>query len=218
MKETEERKKNNISIWIILLVGLLIIGACCVTTYFINREKEDTNAKINIIDNFDTVSGNYIKACALPYDTIEENGVTRDISYNVSYFFGGRHKGKLMLGEIEEELIEIKSNKIIKDISYVTNYNAEYSFDDEEQNNQSKATIYTSTLYVLFEDGTIGKIDTDNIRKKEYNVTEIKEFSNVESFVEVFHGGDSINSGGTPTLYGIDNLGKAHLIAYGMGT
>ena len=65
---------------------------------------------------------------------------------------------------------------------------------------------YSSTLYILFENGSIYKINTDDIKKNDYKLKEIKELKDIDRFVTL----EPMDSGIDTLLWCIDKNGSAY--------
>lgn len=212
-----EGKKENKSVWLIILILVLII-ATGFTTYqlvkqekSLNKETENEYKKVKLMEN--NFGGNYGKNVELKYSStknkvedkieksyadgfqVDENGERynayniEDKSYFCEYSYG---TGKLYI-----DGKEIITDKVIKYIASGTNYDVtmfESVMEIGEEYN------YTSTLYILFEDGTLGKIDTNDIKNKNYDVTILDGYENEEYFLEA----EPIGFGGDTNLYVVD--------------
>ena len=62
----------------------------------------------------------------------------------------------------------------------------------------------------------MGKISTEDIKKKNYKVTSMKEHKNTESLLETFNQfGNTIGAGGYSAIYAIGEDGTTKLVAEG---
>lgn len=210
----------------IFIVGVIIIALVCAIVYFIKlndnssaNENKIENKKINLMKN--DFGGNYGKKIELKYCStknkvedkkekiyadgfqVDENGEIYN-AYKVdnkSYFCEYSYEiGKLYINEKE-----IKTDKIIKNIASGTNYDEMILEADTEIGEEYN---YISTLYILFEDGTLGMIDTNDIKNEKYELTILDEYENEEYFIEV----EPIAFGGDINLYVVDINGFAQKV------
>lgn len=192
----EKNKANSF-----LLIALIIFVVLSVILGgYILFNKESVNEKINLIDNFEnninvgqTFQMGY-KSKILPQENYEEV----EEYYDGTYHYNGGNKGKLIIDNKA-----IKTDRIIKDIFMVSGYDG-FMYDAT----QSSEIEYVSKLYVLFEDGSIGKIDTNDIKNNNYQIKILEEYNNIEYFIEV----GPVDSGASAYLYAVDNTGKAFSI------
>ena len=104
---------------------------------------------------------------------------------------------------INDKKIEIDDN--IKDIATGTDFDGlifESTYDIGQK------YTYRSTLYILLENGTIYKIDTNDIQKNDYKLKEMKEYKNIDRFIVL----EPLDSGMDTVLWCVDTNGKAYNI------
>lgn len=237
-KEVEIKTKSPM--WVVVLVAVLVIALACEFVYiwklkkttenltntnaketitngaYVEEKKEESvevtnntetntttkeveKSKKSILDSFKGIKENSLGLYKMYYT--EKSGKEKEC--NLRYFYSGMHVGKLMIGDTDKELKEISCEGVIKDAKTITSYN-------------EKTDTNESTLYILFEDGTMGKISTEDIKKKNYKVTSMKEYNNVASLLETFEQfGKSINAGGYSAIFAIGEDGATKLVAEG---
>ena len=207
MKKTE---KYLYLIIIVLLIGILGAG----TIFIIKINRNNMKNKINFIDNFDEFDypvGKYFSLDYAAYGVKNENGFYDEVDYydeyNVTFQYNDAFeykKGSLNIYDSktgENHVVEL--NKVIRDCYAISKFDY---YDESYMSNGY--TEYISILYVLFEDGSLGKIDTNDIKNNNYSVTMLNKYVNIEYFQEV---GPTM-SGHGKLLYVVDKMGNAKYV------
>lgn len=204
MEKTKENKAVAYTIIVILLAIILIL--LFGLTYIIcnkdavesSSEKtvtSDSKSKINLIDNEFNISEGLGTVFSLPYkiDYSKSENVGNVSNFYGFYEYKGNNKGKLI---IEEK--EVETNKTIKMVCACNLYSGSY-WDGEKM-----IEDVTSKLYILFEDGTMGVITSDDIRNNNYKITMLPNYTNIDFFIEM----RGTESGLGDMLYAVDYNGK----------
>jgi len=169
-----------------------------------DHDKSKNIKKYNFADDLEKFYGesNMGKCFSLGYEMerVEANGGTDDFeaNYSACYYYVGDHKGELWVGD---KKIELKDN--IKDLCLTSTYNGM-----EYEANEGKKYEYVSKLYILFEDGTVGKIDTNDLKNKDYSIKILSDYKNIDRFITV----EPLDSGMDVLLWFIDKDGKAYKV------
>lgn len=224
----EKREKNNL-VWLILLIILLII-ATDIVKYYLGKQETSLNKEIEIIKNNENkklnlkennFGGNYGKNIELKYcstkkkvedktEKLYADGFQVDENGEIYNAYKLEHKSyfceySYLTGKLFVDGIEIKTNKIVKDIASGTKIDL---LTFESTTEIGKDYNYISTLYILFEDGTLGKIDTNDIKNKKYDITILDGYENEEYFLEV----EPIGFGGDTNLYVVNTSGISQMV------
>lgn len=191
--------KNKVLIFIIVL---LLIGLGVVSVLYYNEVKNNTIDKSNFIVEMnekypDSIGREFLLEYSVGNINAQEEEKTS--VFLGAYHYTGFNKGKLIIDEKE-----IKINSIIKDLCITANYTDMQA----AANGAITSYKYISTLYILFEDGTIGKITTEDIKNGKYSVTIMPEYSNIDFFVET----DPIEHGGESLLWAVTKDGKTNVV------
>lgn len=206
----------------ILVILLVLAVAGCVyllknpaLTAQVNSSSEVKTAmtadikKTELINNNFDVSGSmeaYGKEVSLSYAATKTKN--NDFSLNECtfyYYFTGINKGKLIaIDSKTQKEIEVKTDKKIKNIA---GYSVSVGYDSESIK-VGKTISLDSILYILFEDGTVGKIEANKFENSDYTITKMPEFQNEEYFIEI----SPINMGGDIMLFVVNTNGEAKLV------
>jgi len=119
--------------------------------------------------------------------------------YGGIYYYTGEKCGKLFINDKE-----IKIDRAIYDMEISANY----SDMQAAALGATESYEYVSTLYMLFDNGTIGKITTSDIKNGNYNLTIMSQYSNVDYFIRT----NPYKNGVASLLWAITKDGKAHVI------
>lgn len=217
--KNETKPKFNGNLGFVWLIGILVILLGCTIGYVckLKTELKDLrqtlqvstqtvqNEKIktkNYYSDFEKYYGEKTKmgrSLELNYASVHlKNKENDEYKYIVEYYYVGEHAGELW---INGKKIEISGN--IKDFAVGTNFDGlmfESTYDI------GKRYDYSSTLYILFENGSIYKINTDDIKKNDYKLKEIKELKDIDRFVTL----EPMDSGIDTLLWCIDKNGSAY--------
>lgn len=205
--------KNKV---LVAIIVLLIIALGVVGGLYLNEINYKISKSNNYLENlYEKSSGIFGMHLNLNYASekiiINEIENTTDLEfygYRVTYHYTGENMGKLLLLKETEDAyggIELNINgDIIQDMRVGTNFNGLFAetFEVGETYN------FTSTLYILFNNGTIGKITTDDIKNGNYEITMMSEYNNIEYFVEL----DPIGFGGDINLWAVAKDGNVYMI------
>lgn len=187
---------------LIAIIVMLVIALGVVSMLYFN-EKTNSTTKNNYMEEMNKKYPDGIgELVILEYGIKGVDNEEDDISLHAVdavYYYTGSNMGKLIIGGEE-----IKINSIIKDMCVTYNYNEMQSVN---YGNEVKNEC-VSILYILFEDGTIGKITTDDIRNENYNITIMQEYGNVDYFIET----QPIEHGGEDLLWAVTKDGKASIV------
>ena len=216
MKNVEVKTKNPM--WVVILVALLVIGLGCETVYLLRNSKNVTKLneqgkieqnKITIVQNNELINNNvpenkeYGSYFSLNYEeSIKDNEIEIIDGYPIYYKF----EDMSLFTEIDGEKKIISIGKEIKQFAIGTDYSI-MSWEAEYKENK-KTYKFNSTLYVLFIDGSIGKISTTDIANKDYKITILSQYTNIQYFIK----GAQFNTGLGEYIYAVDNNKKAFLI------
>ena len=187
---------------LIAIIVLLVIALGVVAGLYLNEKKDDGN--INFLNNLNgKAMGTYGIRMTLDYEGTKilpnvENAEMEFSNFYVEYNYTGENIGKLFINEREIDI----NGRIIQDMRIGTNYDWVYAESLEIGENYN----FSSTLYILFEDGTIGKISTDDLKSGNYNISIMNEYKNIKHFIEL----QPIGSGADITLWAIDKEGNAY--------
>lgn len=158
-----------------------------------NEEEENENQNINITNNnkaMDLVTINDEKNFneeAKIYEYISEEQNSKEVPFEISYVVNGKNKGKLEIKNKNKIVYSKNIEKNIVEINRLRN-----GFD--------------SDVFILYEDGTIGKISISDMQKNKYNVIELENYENIVKIQELVF--EHENSGPDYVLVAVDNNGK----------
>ena len=163
------------------------------------EEKNETisSSNVNVVDNKATSlvvinDEQNIKAEGKIYEYISEEGSSAEVPVEISYIVNGNNKGN----------IQIKyNNKVV--------YNKKAEKNIIEFNRIKDA--FDSDIFVLYEDGTVGKISISNIKNNKYNIVKVENCENVVRIQELVF--EYENSGADYALVAVDNNGKTVTLA-----
>jgi len=193
-----------VSIIILLIIALWVVGGLYLKEKE-NKASENNNYLIDLNNHYGMNMGTSLElnyAAKLINITNEESYYTdyNFSSFHIVYNYTGENMGKLF---VDDKEININSG-IIQDIRVGTEFDGYYFavLEDGETYN------FKSTLYILFKDGTIGKISTEDIKNEKYSVTMMPEYKDIEHFVEV----EPTDSGADTILWAVNKNGNAHAI------
>lgn len=199
-----KNKKTYLIPFIVVLILLLIsiYYIVCITKTYNSKVISDEVQinKINIINNFTKDDNIHFLTKSIKIDNGGDEKSKKD--YELVYTYSGENQGKLMIGNYEKTLdsmIEITVSKTIKDIESCPTVIEKY-----------EDLYYQENAYILFEDGTIGKITAEQIYSKNYEIEMLKEYKDIEYFMPLSL--TAPNASGGFELYGIDKNGKAIFI------
>lgn len=218
-------------IFIAFLVCLLIFLLNNLVKEKIAVQNQATVAKVNSSSEVKTAMTTDIKKTELINnnfdisDTMDSYGKEVTLSYEATkiknndssestcllntctfyYYFTGINKGKLIAFDTKtQKEVEIKTDKKIKNIAgYSESVGTEF-----ERIKVGKTILLKSTLYILFEDGTVGKLESNKFRNNDYTITKMPEFQNEEYFIEI----SPINMGGGNYLFVVNTNGEAKFL------
>lgn len=194
-----EKNKTN-SFLVIALIIFIALSVILGGYIVISKEQKEVAEKINLIDNFDDTI-NVGQTFHMGYKSkilLEENNEEVEEYYYGTYHYNGENKGKLI---IDNKVIKLEGT--IKDVFLVSGYDG-FMYDATQTNEIE----YVSKLYVLFEDGRIGKIDTNDIKNNNCEIKMLQEYNNIDYFIEV----GPVDSGAAAYLYAVNKEGKAFAI------
>ena len=125
------------------------------------------------------------------YEFINAEEDSSDKSVMVSYVVNGKNKGKLRIRVNNKVVNEQKQDKEVIDIKSLDYY-------------------YLREIFILFNDGTVGKISVENINKGKYTINTVKNVKDIVSIQKlVFTNKDA---GSDFIIVAVDNNGKTTLL------
>lgn len=212
-KKKDVEIKTKSPMWVVILIAVLVIALGCEFVYLANQRRaisemmQQNQVKVeNINDNElklpkddDSLKffeeGTYGEYVSLPYKQISEESKE---NYVINYSF--KEKELFISDGTKKEMLG--KGKEIKQFNIGTTYDgmkweATYKPENKEYN-------FETTLYILYKDGTVGKISTTDIKNKNYKITKLDRFTNIEYFVV----GAVFNTGFARNLYAVDNNGN----------
>ena len=133
-----------------------------------------------------------IKAEGKIYEYISEEGSSAEVPVEISYIVNGNNKGNLQIKY---------NNKVV--------YNKKAEKNIIEFNRLRDA--FDSDIYVLYEDGTVGKISISNIKNNKYDIVKVENCKNIVRIQELVF--EYEGSGANYALVAVDSNGKIVTLA-----
>lgn len=217
MKVTENKGISLIVFTVVL--AILVILATGVIAYLLNnpvREKVSVQTPSSVQSNMsssetiqeknenasnsnskttDLVAINdeqNIKAEGKIYEYISDEGNSAEVPVGIYYIVNGNNKGKLQIKY---------NNKIVYTENIGKNIVGFYRLKD----------AFDPDIFVLYEDGTVGKISISNIKNKKYDIVNVENCKNIVRIQELAF--EYENAGGDYVLVAVDNNGKIVTLA-----
>jgi len=199
------KNKGLIAIIVLLVIALGVVGGLYLNEKN-NKVNENNNYLVGLNNHYQMNMGTSLE---MNYSAKLINNVNDDgsnytdydfSSFDIVYHYTGENIGKLFISEKEINL----NGGIIQDMKIGTNFYDLYfgTLEDGEEYN------FVSTLYILFKDGTIGKVSTEDIKSGKYSVTIMEEYKDIVHFVEV----GPVDSGADTTLWVVDKDSNVYSI------
>ena len=178
-----KKPKNIIRIVLILVVFISVILIVCKINNY-KTKLNNTNNMNNVKDVVDK-EDNQEESQFLNQYIISDDEDTYTFEYDNGKLIFYKNLG-LLLDESDENSLE--GNTVVADVNKSSEFvetkiiNTDkkikqiekfYNYTNEDKNE------YVEALYVLFEDGTLGIIDTTDLKKENYNITEIKDIKDL---------------------------------------
>lgn len=197
------KNKVLVAIIVILVIALGVVGGLYLKEKA-NKVSENNNYLVGLNNYYKMNMGTSLE---LNYSAKLINNVNEDgsnytdydfSSFEIVYHYTGENMGKLFVDDKEINI----NGAIIQDMKIGTNFDGLYfgTLADGETYN------FVSTLYILFKDGTIGKVSTEDIKNGKYNVIIMQEYKDIEHFVEV----GPVDSGADTTLWAVSKDGSVY--------
>ena len=174
-----------------------------VQTNMSNNEKVEekneitSSSNVNVADNKATSlvvinDEQNIKAEGKIYEYISEEGSSAEVPVEISYIVNGSNKGNLQIKYNNKVVYTKKAEKNIIEFNRIKD-----AFD--------------SDIFVLYEDGTVGKISISNIKNNKYDIVKVENCENVVRIQELVFESEGV--GADYALVAIDNNGKIVTLA-----
>ena len=215
-KQKQEFKGNMGIVW---LVGVLTILLGCTIIYTLklckeNKELKQTTQQPQVVSqkqtpvqeenkNSSEIKNNSSSSLVAIndekgfnkegeiYEFIDAEEDSSNKSVMVSYIVNGNNKGKLRIRVDNKIVNEQKLDKKIIDIKSLDYY-------------------YLREIFILFNDGTVGKISVKNINKGKYTINTVKNVKNIVSVQKLVF--TNKNAGSDFIIVAVDNNGKTTLL------
>ena len=212
-------KGASLTEFVITILVILLVLAVAVCVYLLKNPaltaQVNSSSEVKTAMTTDTKKTELINNNFDISDTMDSYGKEVTLSYEATkiknntctfyYYFTGINKGKLIAFDTKtQKEVEIKTDKKIKNIAgYSESVGTEF-----EKIKVGKTILLKSTLYILFEDGTVGKLESNKFRNNDYTITKMPEFQNEEYFIEI----SPINMGGGNYLFVVNTNGEAKFL------
>lgn len=208
-KEVEIKTKSPM--WVVILVGVLVIALSCEFVYIYKlkhatmpieeEQKNQMNTVKSLSENIENVANNNAskedkKLTSINdeksfnmegaiYEYITEEGT--DNSVTISYIVNDKHRGTLEIRKNNKVVSTKKMDKKVIEIKSLDYY-------------------FERSVFLLFEDGTVGKISVKDIQNKKYDITNVKNIENIIRIQELIFPHE--NYGADYVLVGVNEEGK----------
>ena len=162
------------------------------------KDENSSSLNINIVDNNEETNlviindEQNIKAEGKISEYISEEGSSAEVPVEISYIVNGNNKGKLQI-KYNNKVVHTKNTE--KNII--------------EFNRLRDA--YDSDIFVLYEDGTVGKISIANIKNNKYDIVKVENCKNIVRIQELVF--EYEDSGADYALVAVDSNGKIVTLA-----
>ena len=175
-----------------------------VQTNMSNNEKVEEKNETSSTSNANVVDNNKgtnlvvindeqnIKAEGKICEYISEEGSSAEVPLEISYIVNGTNKGNLQIKYNNKVVYTKKTEKNIIEFNRLRD-----AFD--------------SDIFVLYEDGTVGKISISNIKNNKYDIIKVENCKNIVRIQELVF--EYENSGADYALVAVDANGKILTIA-----
>ena len=155
------------------------------------------NSNVNVVDNKETnlVVINdepNINAEGKICEYISEEGNSAEVPVEISYIVNGNNKGNLQIKYNNKVVYTKKAEKNIIEFNRIKD-----AFD--------------SDIFVLYEDGTVGKISISNIKNNKYDIVKVENCENIVRIQELVFEYEA--SGADYALVAVDGNGKIVTLA-----
>lgn len=164
------------------------------------EEKNETtsSSNVNVVDNNKGTNlvvindEQNINAEGKICEYISEEGSSAEVPVEISYIVNGKNKGNLQIKYNNKVVYNKKAEKNIIEFNRIKD-----AFD--------------SDIFVLYEDGTVGKISISNIKNNKYDIVKVENCENVVRIQELVFEYEA--SGADYVLVAVDGNGKIVTLA-----
>lgn len=159
----------------------------------ISNEVKDENSSTSSVNNYKEIDlvilddEQNLKVEGKIWEYISEEESSAEVPVEISYIVNGKNKGKLEIKYNNEVVHTKNTDKNIIEINRLRD-------------------AYDSDIFVLYEDGTVGKISILNIQKNEYDIIKVEDCKNIVRIQALVF--EYENSGGDYVLVAVDDNGK----------
>ena len=164
-------------------------------------EEKDENLSglnVNVIDNNEKTNlviindEQNIKAEGKICEYISEEGSSAEVPVEISYIVNGNNKGNLQIKYNNKDVYDKDAEKNIIEFNRLRDF-------------------YDSDIFVLYEDGTVGKISISNIKNNKYDIVKVENCKNIVRMQELVF--EYEDSGADYALVAVDSKGKIVTLA-----